>query len=76
MTFKQFAFARDRILRVRPAHLLLAAACLHVLTALAIYTAARPVFLLIGFRGLRKSAIKGVYNNKPKQERLKPPRVH
>ena len=39
--YKPFAFARERLLRVSPLHLLLAAACLHLLTALAIYTAGR-----------------------------------
>jgi putative peptidoglycan lipid II flippase len=41
MIYKPFAFARERIVRVTPLHLLLAAACLHVLTALAIYAAGR-----------------------------------
>jgi 4-amino-4-deoxy-L-arabinose transferase-like glycosyltransferase len=41
MTSKLFASARERILRLSPLHLLLAAACLHVLTALVIYTAGR-----------------------------------
>jgi 4-amino-4-deoxy-L-arabinose transferase-like glycosyltransferase len=39
--FKPFAFARERILRISPLHLLLAAACLHFLMAFAIYTGAR-----------------------------------
>jgi putative peptidoglycan lipid II flippase len=41
MTFELFASTRERTVRVRPLHLLLAAAGLHVLTALVIYTAAR-----------------------------------
>lgn len=41
MICKPFAFPCERILRVNPLYLLLAAACLHFLTALAIYTAGR-----------------------------------
>ncbi|MCM3901985.1 MAG: glycosyltransferase family 39 protein [Pyrinomonadaceae bacterium] len=39
--FRPFAFARERLKRARPLHLLLAAACLHFLIALAIYAAGR-----------------------------------
>lgn len=41
MTPKLFAFAQERAVRVRPLRLLLAAACLHLLTAVVIYTAGR-----------------------------------
>jgi 4-amino-4-deoxy-L-arabinose transferase-like glycosyltransferase len=41
MTLKPLGFSPERIFRVRPLRLLLAAACLHLLTALAIYAAGR-----------------------------------
>jgi putative peptidoglycan lipid II flippase len=51
MTSKLFASARERISHLRPIHLLLAAASLHLLTALAIYTAGHFSILPEPFTG-------------------------
>src|SRR5688572_10350165 len=45
MTLEPFAVARERAMRIRPTHLLLGAACLHLLVAIAIYVGARLAIL-------------------------------